>query len=953
MGSRRLLVLALAAVAAAGGTSGAAAKRTAAPAAAAGAELTMLTFNPSADARVEEGNPNGKYGLATRLASDGDVGLRVESVLRFDVDGLAGSVRSAKLRLYAVSDGTADGPAVYPAGEDWTESAVTWATRPQATGPAVADIGAASANSWTEIDVAPLVTGNGGVSILLRQSATDGIQFYSRQGSYRPELIVTVAPDPVVMAAGDIACKPGASVTPTTCHHRQTSELLLGEPELTQVLTIGDNQYEDGLLTEFLGDGAYDGTWGRLKAITRPTPGNHEYHTPGAPGYFDYFGAAAGEAGKGYYSFDLGSWHLVALNSEITSAAALEQERWLRADLATMRQPCILAYWHTPLFSSGNHGGTSRVRPLWDALYEANADVVLNAHDHDYERFAAQDPSGQADANGIMQFIVGTGGGSLTPFTTIERNSEARNASTFGVIKLTLHPSSFGWQFVPEVAGTFSDSGSAACHDSPPKAVLAVTPTSGSAPVEVTADASASTDDDGTPIDTYTFDFGDGSPALGPQREATSTHVYTEAGTYTVAVTIIDTAGLSSTTTAQVDVRPNANLVGNSGFEDGTSGWNTSGSSFGVALTTVSAAHTGRSAGRLSATGPGPSTCVLNDSPNWVTTTTTTGAYTGALWVRADTPGAVLKLRLREWSGGTLVGSARTVVTLTTEWQRVSVTYAAIEPGSSTLDYTAYVLETPPGTCFYADDAAITFRDSPPKGAVTVTPSAGRAPVAVTADASASTDNGSSPIESYAFDFGDGSPIVGPQSEPTAAHVYTSGGVFTITVTVTDTSGQSATATAPVTVTPNLIANPSFEFDTTGWNTSGSGADVALTRAAGAYAGEWAAQLVNTTTARRTCVLNDAPNSVTATRAGTYSASIWARGETAGATLKLRFREWSGRTAVGTAVSSIGLTTAWQQVSVLYTPASPGASTLDLTAYVLDAQPGTCFYADAASIYLD
>ena len=243
--------------------------------------------------------------------------------------------------------------------------------------------------------------------------------------------------------------------------------------------------------------------------------------------------------------------------------------------------------------------------------------------------------------------------------------------------------------------------------DLPPAASLTVTPSSGTAPLTVTADASASTDTDASPIDSYEFDFGDGT-SVGPQAGATATHTYTGAGTFTVTVTVTDTAGLSSTATDQVTATEN--LIGNSGFETDTSGWNTAGSGTGVTLTRVSGGHSGDWAARLANTSASNTTCTLNDSPNRVSPTST-GSYTGSMWVRADTSGAVFNLRFREYSGTTLVGTRTTQVTLTTSWQRVTVTYTPVSPGSSSLDFNAYVpaASAPPGTCFYADDAVITL----------------------------------------------------------------------------------------------------------------------------------------------------------------------------------------------------------------------------------------------------
>jgi hypothetical protein len=214
----------------------------------------------------------------------------------------------------------------------------------------------------------------------------------------------------------------------------------------------------------------YNPSWGRHKARTRPAPGNHEYYTAGASGYYNYFGAAAGDPSKGYYSYDLGAWHIVSLNSMCENVggcgANSTMVSWLRQDLAAHPSSCTLAYWHHPVFSSGSdHGNDPKMIPSCDALYAAGADVVLSGHDHDYERFAPQTASGVADsARGIREFVVGTGGRSHYSFGTIRANSQVRNSDTFGVLKLTLHPTSYDWQFVPEAGKTFSDSGSASCH---------------------------------------------------------------------------------------------------------------------------------------------------------------------------------------------------------------------------------------------------------------------------------------------------------------------------------------------------------------------------------------------------------------------------------------------------------------------------------------------------------
>jgi PKD repeat protein len=237
-------------------------------------------------------------------------------------------------------------------------------------------------------------------------------------------------------------------------------------------------------------------------------------------------------------------------------------------------------------------------------------------------------------------------------------------------------------------------------------AALTVSPSSGPAPLAVTADASGSRDTDATPIGSYRFDFGDGSSVVGPG--ATATHTYSAAGTFTVKVTVTDTAGLSATATAtaQVSASANANLVRNPGFETDLSGWNTSGSDANVMLARIAGGHTGGSAAQLVNTGTAPSTCTLNDSPNWVLTTSA-GGYVASLWVRADNPGATLTVRFREYVGSTLARVTIAQFTLTTTWQQVSVAHTTASPGSSTLDFNAYVSKAQPGTAFYADDVTI------------------------------------------------------------------------------------------------------------------------------------------------------------------------------------------------------------------------------------------------------
>jgi acid phosphatase type 7 len=293
--------------------------------------------------------------------------------------------------------------------------------------------------------------------------------------------------DPVIAAAGDIACDTTSAFfndgvgSEGHCRQVSTSNLVLAV-QPSAVLTVGDNQYHVGSLSDF--NASFNPSWGRFRSIIHPEVGDHEYSTAGARGYFDYFNGvgrlagAAGDRDKGYYSFDLGSWHLIALNSICDRidhgaapdgcAAGSPQERWLRSDLAAHRSSCTLAYWHTPRFNSGIRGDHLTVQAFWLALHEAGADVVLNGDAHDYERFAPQDPNGNAgQTDGIRQFVVGTGGAFFTGFGPAKPNSEVR-ALTFGVLVFTLHQSSYNWRFYAEPGEPFTDSGSGLCHGRTP-----------------------------------------------------------------------------------------------------------------------------------------------------------------------------------------------------------------------------------------------------------------------------------------------------------------------------------------------------------------------------------------------------------------------------------------------------------------------------------------------------
>lgn len=259
----------------------------------------------------------------------------------------------------------------------------------------------------------------------------------------------------VLVGAGDIAhCGPDLATAESTASLLDTID--------GTVFTAGDNSQDSGTDREYRE--CFEPTWGRHKARMRPSPGNHDYGTAGAAPYFAYFGALAGAPGGGYYSYEVGGWHVIALNSNIPMGAGSPQAAWLRHDLESSQSRCTVAYWHHPLVSSGTNGGTEAVRDAWSVLYEYGTEIVLNGHDHLFERFAPQDAAGRSDpARGIRQFTVGTGGYPLYEVKRLQPNSEVLGRA-HGVLKLTLHADSYEWRFIPVPGSSFSDSGAGVCH---------------------------------------------------------------------------------------------------------------------------------------------------------------------------------------------------------------------------------------------------------------------------------------------------------------------------------------------------------------------------------------------------------------------------------------------------------------------------------------------------------
>jgi PKD repeat protein len=318
--------------------------------------------------------------------------------------------------------------------------------------------GTVSSHAWhfgdgstsTAVSPAHTYAAGGGYSVSLTVADNGGAS-----GSVSHD--VTVAnTEAILIGAGDIA---GCN---STFKDEATAALIAKYPAAT-VYTIGDNAYPDGTATDY--SQCYAPSWGKFKDRTRPAPGNHEYHQAAATPYFDYFGVNAGPAGRGYYSYDLGSWHIISLNSETDVSATSAQATWLKQDLAAHPTTCTLAYWHKPLFTSGSlHAGATSMVPLFTILYDAGAEIVLSGHNHQYERFAPQRVDGtRDDARGIREFVAGSGGAGLYDFGTAQPNSEARYKG-FGVLKLTLRATSYAWEFMPIEGTSFTDAGSGACH---------------------------------------------------------------------------------------------------------------------------------------------------------------------------------------------------------------------------------------------------------------------------------------------------------------------------------------------------------------------------------------------------------------------------------------------------------------------------------------------------------
>jgi acid phosphatase type 7 len=425
-----------------------------------------ILLGADADAQVRESDPNTNYGTDTELRADGVGDSGLESFIRFTVNEAPSPIQSAQLRIYVTDNGTQNGPAIYATDNSWDESSITWSNRPPPTSDALDNKGHLGSNSWVEYDVTSVVTGSGTFSFVLVADSSDGVIFSSREGNQPPQLVLndngsnasTVVPTVIPTGASDEISLVGAGdISECDSDNDELTAQLLDMIPGT-VFTTGDNAYDSGTIEEY--NTCYAPTWGRHKDRTKPTPGNHEYLTPDAPGYFQYFNDI-----PSYYAYTLGSWRIYALNSEIDVSENSPQLTWLIDDLAANPAQCILAYWHQPRWSSGSHHGSDEdYQTLWQILYEAGAELVINGHEHHYERFAEMNALGAVASPGLREIVVGTGGRDLYEFDSPLPASEVRNDSTYGVLKLTLRADEYAWDFIPVAGSTFTDSGSTNCH---------------------------------------------------------------------------------------------------------------------------------------------------------------------------------------------------------------------------------------------------------------------------------------------------------------------------------------------------------------------------------------------------------------------------------------------------------------------------------------------------------
>jgi Calcineurin-like phosphoesterase len=455
-------------------------------------ELQMHVLIGGADGRIDmwlDGLRLGRLSHPQDLGTAGITEMRIgdeKAGRTFDVD--VDDVTTAA-SLVGAQDGVPPSPApgnVVATGTSSDEVSLSWTAAADDVGVGGytiyrdgTPVGLSGDTSYVDADVDATTT---------YAYAVDAFDYAGNHSSPSdpPTSVTTPVADPEIAAAGDVACDPAdpsfnhLAGTATHCVMMATAQALAAD-DPDAVLALGDLQYDCGGYQAYLQ--SYDPTWGTEKAITDPGPGNQEYRNAGGTDcsalhdgadYFRYWGGRFGQADplgnlKGYYSFDLGAWHIISLNSEcayVSCAAGSPQETWLKHDLETHPATCTLAFWHRPHFGPTRDYDNSATAPFWNDLYKAGADVILNGHAHVYQRFGPADPSRHADASsGIREFIVGTGGERLSPIATSTAPlSQVFDSHTFGVLRMTLHSSSYDWRFVPVAGGTFTDEGRGDCH---------------------------------------------------------------------------------------------------------------------------------------------------------------------------------------------------------------------------------------------------------------------------------------------------------------------------------------------------------------------------------------------------------------------------------------------------------------------------------------------------------
>ena len=444
--------------------------------ASAGSTPTPGGISPVADTYVSGASPGSNYGTSTALVANATG--PVYTHLQFVVSG-SGGATSATLQVYSNSSGAIQ-TKVYAEPATWTETGLTYSSQPT-RGALLGSLSTLVAGSYSTLTV-PL-TGDGTYAFVLTTAATADRKMASRETGTPPQLVVSSTPpttttpgsnDPVIAAAGDIACAANdpsfnnLNGTATACRSKFTEALIQNVIKPVVLLPLGDEQYNSGSPADFAA--SYGKTWGNSIGISRPVVGNHEYGTSKASGYFNYFGpSAAGTPDKGYYSYDIGTWHMVAINTECTRidgavgcAVDSPQDKWLKADLAAHHNTCTLVYGHRPRWASSSFASAD-IAPLVADMVAAHVDLYLTGHAHSYERFAPQDANGVANPNGLTQLTVGTGGAFYTGTGTVAPNSVVHAKNLYGVEKLVLHPTSWDYSFVPENS-SFGDAGTGTCH---------------------------------------------------------------------------------------------------------------------------------------------------------------------------------------------------------------------------------------------------------------------------------------------------------------------------------------------------------------------------------------------------------------------------------------------------------------------------------------------------------